>query len=285
MRANLSKEVTDRFRSCLYVFSVLLLEGPSVAAVALDLVRPSLLDGDPEPDFLSQIVAMGRRMKAAVELLVETDLALRGALARLGVLRRRRDDMSDEAGLMIVGLRRITSGHHADPDLEGLALHPLTHRDSITVLRRSEAIFQAFDGPDSEALLGKCLFKCHLNVHDHAAELRETVSGIQGVVEEVHKTEGLVNRLREKKLKEIDDYDGFFLRTSRMFEDLCHFADRPKLAAKVRPSKARPGRTDEDPPPLPEDGEDDAASAVEPSPVRPQEADEAPAGADAPVTQ
>lgn len=271
MRAQLSKEVTDRFRSCLYVLSVLAGEGPSVAAVALDLVRPHLEDGDTEPDFLSQTVAMSRKMKAAFEQLAETDQALRDALARVGVLRRQRDDMSDEAGQMIVGLRRITAGHHTAPDLEGLALHPLTHRDSVTVLRRSEAIFRAFDGPDAEALLGKCLFECTLDVRDHAAELRENVSNLRGVVEEVHEIEGLVNRLREKKQKEMDVYDGLFLRTSRMFEDLCHVADRPKLAAKVRPSKVRPGRTEQEPPPLPEEGESDAASSD--------------AGTDTPVTE
>jgi hypothetical protein len=46
----------------------------------------------------------------------------------------------------------------------------------------------------------------------------------------------------------VSTYDTAFVRTSRVFEDLCRLAGKDKIADRIRPSTSRPGHTEENPP-------------------------------------
>jgi hypothetical protein len=253
MPAKLSKEVTDRFRSCLYVLSALRLEGPKVAATVLHLVRPELGEDDEEPGFLGPVTALGRKMRAAAQRLVTADEELRTASASEGTLRRRRDQKSHALAQQIVGLRQVIAGQYVAPDLDGLGLQRLRPRDPVTVLRRAKAIVKAFQSDDVGEMLGEALFEGASEGRSHAVELAPALAELEASMEQVNEARRLIDLARVEKNDAMAAYDEIFLRTTRMFEDLCRYAGERELADKVRPSARNPGRTEEEPEGVPDD--------------------------------
>ncbi len=59
--------------------------------------------------------------------------------------------------------------------------------------------------------------------------------------------------------------DELFLRSVRVFEDLCRFTGKPKLADKIRASTKRPGRTAQEPPADSGDGDGETPSDSQPA--------------------
>ncbi len=78
---------------------------------------------------------------------------------------------------------------------------------------------------------------------------------VRGMVEQINEAERRTDKLRLVKQEAMKSYDGLFMRSVRIFEDLCRFAGNPKLADKVRASTKRPGRTAQEPPAGSGDGE------------------------------
>ena len=249
MPARLSKEVTDRVRACLFVLSAFVTRGPEVAAAVQEITRPHLADGDAEPGFAADFVALHRTLKAAMDRMVAADMKLYAALAWEATLRALRVRKVKDLAFCLVGLRRGVVGHYLDPDLAGLGLQPVTARDTTTILRRVDLLDERF-GEDEDVvdrMLGPARFDDPLDVRKRVRQMKATADEVRGLVAQISEAKRQIAAARSHKHAMTDAYDQIFLRSARIFEDYCRYAGRDDLADSVRASKRRPGRTVKEP--------------------------------------
>ena len=247
MAAQLSKEVTDHMRACLFVLSSFLTEGANVAGTLTGLTQPNLEEGDDDPGFSSVIVGLGRNVRAALERLVAADLKLSAAAGHESSLRNLHNERSNLLGFAIVALRRIVLGQYVEPDMENLGLQAVDVRDAITVSRRSELIGEQFGSPDLPRLLGEPRFQDPSDVGVYVRQVEEASAEVLDLVGQINEATRLTARARFDRDERMTEYKKLFLRSTRVFEDFCRLCDCDRLAEQVRATVARSRRIEPDP--------------------------------------
>lgn len=272
MLANLSKEVTDRVRSCRFVLASFVKEGAEVAAIVQDKLRPAgsseLREAEGEapsqvPLFADPLAAVAQTIRWVMDRMISMDRDLYAALAWEGSLRQKRESLTKKLAGLIVGLRSTLSGQYPHADMMGLGLQRLVARDTTTILRRAETVIQQARAPNLTEMLGDPRFENASDYLELVGEIPEVMNELLQVVEDFEASKRDTEAVREKKQGAMDEYDRYFLRGTRIYEDLCRFAGKDKLANRVRPSEQRPGVTEEEP----DDVSDEDIEAADESPA------------------
>ncbi len=161
MLVKTSKETTDRQKAFVFLHSVFLLQGPSVAQTLAELFQTAQPEGEAlseEPGFLSVILGFGRMLKEHLARLVTVDEEHYEAKAVYNALLARRGELGRILTGLVVAVRRTVLGHHGKPDMVRLGLEGETAREPVPVLRQADRIVKIFAQGKIEALLGPPIY-------------------------------------------------------------------------------------------------------------------------------
>jgi hypothetical protein len=256
MITKLTKEVTERLKSFESLQAAVVEQGPEVAAAVRSAAPPVPLP-DPEAapaagtpaedsDTLGTLNACTRSLQGSINKAVAYDRQLFDLTSEEGAQRKIRDDSMDLLGKWFVGLRRTTLGQYADPDLSGLGLRPPNPTEPMAFQRIGELVVEKLGSEERTRLLESPLFATAHDPGDHAVELDVPVGKLRNALTSLRTFKRRIDAVLEKKYEILETYDREELRASRMFEDLCHFAGKPGLAKRVRPTVRRLKKDDQE---------------------------------------
>jgi hypothetical protein len=169
--AKLTVSITGKVRSCLFLLAALREQGPKVTQIVIDLLRPSLEPDEEPPPFLAQLQALGRLLRAALELMIALDRKLYDEEEQRAILFAERQVLVSELGRKVSGLRRIVIGHYPDAKAEKLGLQGRTEQEPIALLRQSELVCQKLRREDREKMLGDPLFDLPLDPEPYVLQI------------------------------------------------------------------------------------------------------------------
>ena len=181
MPARTSKEVTDREDRCLFLLTAITKQGPRIAAVLLDLVRPFLLPDDAVSDFMATLVGLARRLDGALQRLKAADERVYAAKARRLRVRRQRDDKTGDLGKLISRVFQTVSHQYVEPSLGELGLESPTNRNRTPLLRQAKRLDETFRRDDVERLLGQSSFSQPVDPRSQVADVQGLAGEVRGL--------------------------------------------------------------------------------------------------------
>jgi hypothetical protein len=178
--------------------------------------------------------------------MVECDEAHLTELTDDGDPRRRRDQEAAELRDRLSGVRRTMEGLFGpERAAESLGLTGKLGFDPVTLHRQAERAVALLRGRTADTLPASRLAGVALDPAAWAAELSRPLGDLTLALAEVARERREAETTLAAKIDAITDYDAAFARVARLVAALFAAAELPLLAARVRPSGRRPGRTAE----------------------------------------
>lgn len=247
-----SKMVNDRQRSTLIVSEAAETHSAEVGRkLAQVFAIPQSADGDPAPHDWARVVRdLGRSLRAKMDELVAADAAHLAEKADDVEPRDRRDGLHESLFKRLSMLRNVLQAIYGDAAVQKLGFAGSTPVEPIALCRLGRVVHGNLPGLAELAPLSPGLsFDASL----HATELAAEVAGLETALQDLVREAKELDATQIRKDQILAAYDSHFLHGARALESLFNLAGEHALAARVRPSVRRPGRTHED-----DNGEPDA---------------------------
>ncbi len=241
MPARTSKQSSDREKACRFVLSALFQYGQEISRLLVDLFSPDLKESDTTPDFFGTVVAVGRKLKVAIDRVVAADGRLFAANTALDRERKLRARKTSRLARLIMGLRGACSSLFIDLPVQQLGFDARTAQDPVPLLIQADRVVENLE---SDEFQGEPLFPgVDFDPKKYAAQVRDGAGGLRGCLDNIAEMKRKADTALLEKRAITEEYDDLFLQGARAFETYCRMAGKTELADRVRPSESRPGRT------------------------------------------
>ncbi|MEM9457557.1 MAG: hypothetical protein AAGF11_25485 [Myxococcota bacterium] len=246
-----SKSVINRLRSSRIVVEAARVHGPQVAAD----IQARLPEDDAGAAGVAALCeSLAVALESATGRMDQADAAHEAELADDASPRRARDESSDALANALVELRAAVNVLYGSAVVATLGYTGETPREPTTVATLAARVLEQLP-PLSEAIpvTPGLAFDPTAMVELITGQLDALRPALQAVAREAREAEQTLLA----KQAAITDYDATFRAVATTLEGLFVLAGATELADRVRPSRRRPGRVDQEPEPA----EPDAAEA------------------------
>ncbi len=231
-----SKLVTDRQKGAESVLAI----GTGQKDVLVEALELLLNSSDPiAPATVVErwMARIGERRDA----MVEADVAHEAELADDPSIRSRRDELAANLASRLVELREVVSGLYGAPTA-GRLLTGETPSDPVVLSRFAGEVVQKLGGIElPPPRIASVQFDTKGTAEGIARDRAALDAALADTAREVREAQVTL----DAKTRSTGDYDRTFRGVALLLEGLFVIAGKDALAAKVRPSVARPGRTAE----------------------------------------
>lgn len=237
-----SKLVTDRQKSAAAVIAAARAHRAQAAAAIATALEPHLAKAETLPDVGLLLELCTRALESAIDTLVQADAAHEAELSDDVAPRRARDEASTALYEDMVELKEVATGLLGRAALEPLRLAGTTPRDPTVLVRHAKDVVEALQS----ATLPKSRVRgAKLHADEWAERLGEHIEPLSAALGDVAREAREAEATLVAKNRALTDHDRTFANVATLVSAVLRMSGETELAARVRPSPRRPGRTEE----------------------------------------
>lgn len=237
-----SKQVTDRQKSSRAVAAAAATHAKAIGDALTAALTPHLKSGEVLPDAALLVELFGRKVAADNAALAKADTAHEAELADDAAPREARDAATEEVRGLLVDLRAGVDSAYGLPGLAVLGLKGQTPDDPTAIASLGAAVLEALKDPKRKLPKPRRAGN-KLDRAAYVAELSAALPPLQKALARVAKEDREKEHTQMAKDQALAVNDRTFSRGAAVIAALASAAGLEDLAAKVRPSGRRPGRT------------------------------------------
>lgn len=259
-----SKQVSDREKSTRAVMAAASSHADEIAGALSRELSPLLKKNEAMPDAALLAALIARKLKLGIDALVDADRAHEAELSDDAAPRNARDAAAEKVRLALVDLRDSITTAYGLPGLKPLGLVEAIPFDPSVLASRAQVVHRALLDASIKLPAPKRA-SLKIDRKGFAGELAEQLPVLQKALEHVAREEREAKTTLAAKTAALTAHDRIFGRTASLLAALASFGGLDEIAATVRPSARRSGRT------AAEEVESDAMDAKpETSPAEPE---------------
>ncbi|MEM7582464.1 MAG: hypothetical protein AAF560_03715 [Acidobacteriota bacterium] len=236
------KSIHGRLKSCDSVIQSIQEHGQRVSGILSDRLSGLIEEGGEMPDLWALQQLFLKQLQASSTRLEQAEKAHIAELGNDAKPRAERDAATKELSEVVLDLRQMFEGLYRPENIESFGFPDRVSREPALLLRQADHLIEQIADPERplpEArrvdieLTPESILR---NLEPSTQTLREALDTVGREAKRAAPT--LADRNRAQS-----DYDQAFLWTARTLEAMYSLAGETELAAVVRPSRRRPGRT------------------------------------------
>lgn len=213
--------------------------GAQAAAAVATVLGPHLAKGEKQPDVGLLLELSTRTLEAAIDTLEQADAAHEAELSDDAAPRQQRDELATSLYEDLIELEEVATDLLGRAALRPLRLEGTTPRDP-TVLRHAKGVIEALQTvelPKSRVRGAK------LHADEWAERLGEHTAALSSALGDVAREAREAEATLVARNQALGQHDRTFGDVATLVSAVLRMGGQTELAARVRPSPRRPGRT------------------------------------------